>query len=312
MALDKKKIIFFGSSSFAVPPLKALLEMGFSPLVITKPDKPAGRGKKIRATPVKQWALECGLDVWEPTTLNSEVFYEALFKRSPDLIVSAAYGAYIPPNILQLPPFGSINLHPSLLPKYRGAAPVQRALMAGEEETGVTLAYMVEKWDAGDILLQKACQILPEDNAGTLLEKLAYEGSLLLKEALPLIFERKIQAFPQDEKQASYAPKLKEEEAWLNWERPAQELVNQVRALAPEPGASTRYRGGRLKVLKALLFQATGAPGKVLALEKEGPVVACKEGAILLAVVQPENRKIMLGKDFINGYRIQKGEIFSS
>lgn len=302
-----RKLFFLGSGGFAVPSLLILCELAFRPIVITKPDKPAGRGKKQQATPVKIAAQSLGLEIFEFETLQDPVSLKPIHERKPDLLISAAYGNYIPPELLIYP---CLNLHPSLLPKYRGAAPVERALMAGETTTGATIAYVVEEWDAGDILLQQSCPIDPEENAGDLREKLANLGAKLLAEAVSRFFTGNLPATPQDPAKKSFAPKIKEEELWVRWTQPASRIHNQIRGLAPAPGACSKFRGERIKILQSRRAEGKGKPGIILRLEKEGPVVAVGEEALLLLQVQPANRKILSGKDFLNGYRPECGETF--
>jgi len=303
-------LIFLGSSAFAVPSLQAVAELGFHPLVITKPDKPARRGQKLTGTALKEKAEELQLSLLQPVSLKEPELVEAMKKENPELIISIAYGGYIPPEILDIPKLGTINLHPSLLPKYRGAAPVERALMAGEVKTGVTLAYVSPEWDAGDVLAQIDCAINPEDDAGTLLAKLAEAGASLLKKQLPLILDGKAVAHPQDHPKATMAPKIAESETWIDWQRPAQELVNQVRGLSPHRAVQTRFRDKLLKIYKAAVVPVQGTPGFVAAVTPEGPAVAAKKEAVLLLKVKPENRKEMSGRDFVNGYAIEENKRF--
>lgn len=285
--------------------------MGIAPAVVTKPDKPAKRGQQLQATPVKAAAVKLQLPIHQPEHLSDFTFMNYLSAEKPDLILSIAYGEFIPSEILRMPRLGCINLHPSLLPKYRGAAPVQRALMAGESKTGITLAYVTEAWDAGDILLQEPYPIEPDDDAGRLLGKLGDAGASLIKKAMPLILEKKFQATPQVEREATYAPKIKGSETWINWKMSGSEIRNFIRGLSPEPGARTRFNTSLVKIYSARVLPQSGTQGIIIDLEKDGPVVACGNDAIVLTQIQPENRNIMSGKDFMNGYRLQKGQSFT-
>lgn len=290
----------------------ALMELGHRPIVITKPDKPSGRNNRIQSTPVKKAALEMNLEVWTPENLKSSEIFEKILEKKPVLIVTAAYGEYIPSRFLELPSRGCINVHPSMLPKYRGAAPVQRALMAGETETGVSIATVAEKWDSGDILLQESFAISPVENAATLLEKLANRGAALLKKVVPMLLEGDAKRIPQDEGKATYAEKIQDKDLWIDWNLPAEKIANQVRGLAPDPGARSLHREVMIKVLKAQAVQGIGAPGTILRLEQEGPVVAAGANSVLFLEAQPQNRNVMSGRDFVNGFRLQVGEKFSS
>ncbi len=286
------------------------MELGFSPLVVTKPDKPRKRGHELLGTPIREKATSLGLEIWPLETLREAAVVSKFKEWKPDLIVSIAYGGYIPKELLTLPSIGCVNLHPSLLPHYRGAAPVQRALMAGETETGLTLATVSEQWDAGDILFQERHAIDLDDNAGTLLERLAHRGASLISSAIPSLLQKKIVATPQDGTQATYAPKIQDEETWIGWSHRASDITNQIRGLAPTPGARTHFPGGVAKIFKAQVVPGEGLPGSLLRLEKEGPVVGTGERALLLLFVQPENRKVMTGKDLVNGYRLQENQSF--
>lgn len=316
-------MIVFASSQFAIPSLDFFLKEGCQMLIVTKPDKPSGRGKQLKPTPVKKWGVEHLITVLEPEHLKGIEFFKKLSKETPDLIYSAAYGSYIPLEILKLPKLGAVNLHPSLLPLYRGAAPVQRALISGAVETGVTLAYMTEKWDQGEILAQKKFPISEDDDAGTLLEKLAAEGVSLIEEILPRLLEGKVASITQDDSKATYASVIKKEETWIQWEKSAEEVKNQIRGLSPEPGARTLFQGKQVKILKAKIWEenkpfASNAagneiqPGVIYRIESDGPVVFCGRGSLLLLKVQPESRNVLNGKDFVNGQRVHVSQQFEN
>jgi len=306
-------IIFMGTSSFALPSLKLLLESDFKPVaVITRPDRPAGRGKKMTSPPVKTEALAHGLKVLQPQ--GAEELYAVLDGQEFDVLVNVAYGMILPPKILRLPPVGCINLHPSMLPAYRGAAPIQRALLAGEEYTGVTVLYMSEKMDAGDIILQERVQIHGEDDYGILHDRLARRGAELLCEALKLLSTNKAPRKEQDEDGATYAPTLTGEDEVIDWDSSAVEISKRVRALIPAPGAYTRYRGRRLKVWKASPDNSCtedckwASPGAVCRVDKDSIAVATGRGVLRIFEVQLEGKKKTDVESFLRGHSLLVGE----
>lgn len=305
------KIVFLGTSAFAIPSLTELARSQHPvAAVVTRPDKPAGRGLQQRPSPVKSAARELGLPLLQPERIRQPESVQALAELAPDLLVVAAYGQILPPAVLQLPRLGSINLHASLLPKYRGAAPIRRALMAGERETGVTIIWMSEGLDEGDIMLQRAVKIGPEENYGSLHDRLAEEGARLLREALAAIEEGSAARLPQDQSQASLAPPLKPEESRIAWSRSAEEIYNLIRALDPAPGAFAIWRGKRLKIRKAEKdMQREGVPGRIVEVNREGLLLATEKGALRLTEVQPEGRRRMTGSEFVRGYRPIAGEV---
>ncbi|GBC93161.1 Methionyl-tRNA formyltransferase [bacterium HR15] len=310
----RPRILFFGSSEFAVPTLKRLHEAGYPILgVVSQPPKPAGRGMQLKKTPVHATAESLGLPVWTPERPRHPEFIEQVRTLAPDLIILAAYGRILPSELLQIAPLGNWNLHASLLPKYRGAAPIQYALLNGETETGVTLMEMVAEMDAGDIYLQVAEPICPEDDAGTLEKRLAERAAELALEGLRQLQAGTLTRTPQDHSQATYAPPIRKEDTYIRWEETAVRCHNRVRAFSPKPGALTRWRGKLLKLWRTqpLLtepFAAEAKAGTLLSVSSEGLVVACGEGALRILELQPENRARMSAKDFINGYRPQPGE----
>lgn len=316
------RIVFMGTPEFAVPSLQALLDAGFDVVgVFTQPDRPRGRGYKVTHSPVKQAALAAGLHVFQPLRLRDEEALAALRSLQPDVIVVVAFGQLLPPTVLQLPPLGCVNVHASLLPKYRGAAPIQAAIAAGETVTGVTTMYMDEGMDTGDIILQRKVPIEPADDAGTLHDKLSRAGAELLVETLRRIEAGDAPRWPQDDALATYAPKVEREHAAVDWRKPAEELFNHVRAYRPWPGAYTVHRGRMLKVLDVVPLQeetageraprgADGgpAPGQVVAVTNDGFVVQTGAGQLLVRRVQPPNAQAMSGRDYVNGYRLSVGE----
>lgn len=306
------RLIFLGTPEFAIPSLRKLVEEHKVLAVVTQPDRPAGRGQKLTPPPVKVVAQELGLPVLQPLTAKEKAFLSQVEELHPEIIVAAAYGQFLPQALLMLPPRGSINLHPSLLPKYRGAAPIPWAIIQGEAVTGVTVMLVSKGMDAGPILLQREEPILPDDTAGTLTARLASLGALVLAEALQLIEEGKLQPIPQDEHLASYAPKLKAEDGLIPWGWEARRLHNLIRGLSPQPAAYTFFKGKRLKVLQSALAaeEGGGAPGIILKVEKEGLLVQAGKGALRLLQVQPEGKRIMTAAEFARGARLKPGDAF--
>ncbi len=305
------RTIFLGTPEFAVPSLRALRDKLELLAVVTQPDRPQGRGRKVAPPPVARLAREMGIPVLQPVKLRDPAVVEALRALRPDVIVTVAYGKIIPPQILSLPPLGCINVHPSLLPKYRGASPIQAALANGERETGVTIMYQSETLDAGDIILQRPVLIAPDDTAQTLEARLAEEGAHALLEALALIADGKVPRRPQDESHATYAGKLTKESGRIDWTQPAIVLVNFIRAMDPWPSAYTWHRGKTLKICKGeVLGGAPSAqPGVVTEARRgEGFVVATGQGSLLISEVQPEGRRRMTADEYARGTHLQVGE----
>ena len=319
MARKPLKIVFFGTAEFAVPSLAALREAGHEILaVVTQPDKPQGRGMKLTASPVKLVAEVEGLTVLQPRRVRSESFVTDMRERMPDLLVVAAFGQVIPQSLLDLPPLGPINVHGSLLPQYRGAAPIQRALMAGEAELGVTTMWMDATLDTGDMLLKGSISVEEDDNAGTLIPRLAALGARLLIQTIEGLVEGNLRRVPQDNAAATFAPAVLLEDGMLRWSENAAVIHNRVRGVSPKPGAFTSVREKRLKVWKTSIGSSTDLladAGTVLAIAKNpaGVLVACGEGsALLLQEVQPESGKRMSAADWARGIRLGPGDRFSS
>ena len=307
------RVVFFGSASIGFPLLDALLASSADDVVavVTQPDRPVGRKLKLTACPVKELAQEKGLNVLCPEKIGSEESLTALKDLVPDLFVVVAYGQYIPQAVLALPANGSINLHPSLLPKYRGSSPIQWALVNGDTATGVTILYVSQKMDAGDILLQREVPIRPEDNAITLEPILAQAGAALMMEAVEQIRAGTVNAQPQDEAAVIEVRKLVKEDGWLDWTLPASVLNNRIRAFIAWPGcfceAPVRSGTQRLKVLEARVESGNGEPGIVLDVSGEGPLVATGDGALRLLSVQPAGKNIMDGAAYLRGYPLEPG-----
>ena len=303
-------LVFCGTPRFAVPTLEKLVEAGFKlRLVVTQPDKPRGRGLELLPSPIKQRALELGLPVTQPEKIkNNEEFRAALAAIRPDAIVVVGYGRIIPPWMIELPPLGNINLHASLLPKYRGAAPVQWAIARGEQITGVTTMLIDAGLDTGDILLQREMSIRVDDTAETLAPRLAALGADLMVETLHELPGGRLHPKPQDHAQATLAPLLKKEYGWIDFTRTAVENRNRLRGFQPWPGAYTRFRGKNLHLWAVQPVKENIAPA-MLKVEGERLLAGCGEGtALQFLEVQPEGRKRMPARDFIHGYHPQSGE----
>lgn len=305
------KVVFMGTPDFAVPSLKKLIEEGYDVmLVVTQPDRPAGRGKKLTPPPVKVVAEEAGIPVYQPEKVKeNEELKKKLSEINPDLIVVAAYGKILPEWLLNLPKYGTINVHASLLPKYRGASPIQWALLNGEEETGVTIMKVIPKLDAGDIISQKRVKIERDDNAQTLHDKLAKLGAELLTETIPLYVSGKLKPVPQKEEEATYCPQIKKEMGKIDWRKSAEEIFNQIRAFTPWPSAFTELKGKLVKITKAQPVKGEGKPGEVIRADRE-LIVATGKGALKVEKLKPEGRKEISGEEFIRGYRVKEGDFF--
>jgi methionyl-tRNA formyltransferase len=302
------RIVFMGSPAFAVPSLVRLLADAYTlALVVTQPDRPAGRGQGLRPPPVKLVAERHGLHLLQPEKLNDSDVLATLTAAQPTVIAVAAFGQFLPRAVRELPPLGCVNVHASLLPRYRGAAPINWALIAGETETGVTIMRIEEGMDAGPMLLQRAIPIGPEDDAGTLHDRLAELGASALADALRLLAGGEAVWTPQDETLATRAPKLRDEDCRLELAGDPVPLVNRIRGLSPVPGSYLFWGGRRLKVLRAQPRPDAGPPGTILTVEGQGLVCGTGAGALSLLEVQPEGRHRMTGAEFARGQRLQVG-----
>ncbi len=309
------RIVFFGSPNSAIPSLQKILSESHKvECVITQPDKPSGRGRKLRASPVKQFAIEYNIPVLQPKRIRKDPrTLEMLEKSRPDLNVVVAYGQIIPASIIYLPKHHSINLHFSLLPKYRGASPVQWAILNGDKVTGMTIFELNERMDEGDILTQREVEIIPDEKAIELEERLAKEGADLLVKTIRQIDI--LSPKKQDHAQATYAPLIKKEDGQIDWNSEAIAIDRKIRAFSPWPSAFVYFRGKRVKVLEGRVentkpTQST-KPGDIHAIGKEGISVVCRDGDIYsLKFLQPENRKAMTAYSFSLGAKIQPGESF--
>jgi methionyl-tRNA formyltransferase len=310
------RIAFMGTPEFAVPSLKVLLDKGENVVcVVTQPDRPKGRGRKVLPPPVKEFAIQAAIPVLQPQRIRSDDFYADLCKFEPDIITLTAYGKILPGNIINLPPLGTINVHGSLLPKYRGAAPVQWALINGETETGITIMQMDEGIDTGDILLQDRIPIEPADTAGTLSVKLAALGGAALGKTLDLLRRDKLKPVKQDEKRASFAPLLKKEDGSVDWSQSATEISCLMRGLDPWPTTYTTLSGRRMRLFSPEVVDKHpcqknfSEPGIVCRADRHGLLVSTGHGCLLIKEVQPEGSKRMDVHAYISGRPIQPGTL---
>ncbi|MGH7819299.1 MAG: methionyl-tRNA formyltransferase [Candidatus Binatia bacterium] len=299
-----------GTPSFAVNSLAALLDAAHDvAAVVTQPDRPSGRGRPVGAPAVKKLALARGIPVEQPEKLRDPAFLARLRGTAPDAFVVAAYGKILPKALLDLPPRGAINVHGSLLPKYRGAAPIQRAILAGEKKTGVTIMRMNERMDAGDILLQREMPILPDDTGESLGARMAKVGADALLEALALLERGELHATPQLESEATLAPMIRKEEGEIDWKRSASEIERAVRAFHPWPGAWTRLRGKLLKLRRAAVApHADAPPGTVVEARGETIRVATGDGTLACGELQLEGKRAMDARELVSGRLVRDGE----
>ena len=320
------KIIFAGTPHFAASALAALLKEHQIVAVLTQPDRPAGRGMQLGTSPVKQLALQHGLPVLQPATLKSEQTQRLLAALDADVMVVAAYGLILPKAVLQLLRFGCLNIHASLLPRWRGAAPIQRAILAGDNESGITIMQMDEGLDTGDILLSNTCRIESNDTAQTLHDKLAELGAGSILEALRLLQEsglagmsptggnsqNRLTPIKQDNAAACYAAKLTKSEAQINWRQDARQIERAVRAYNPVPVCHASINGVMIKIWQAgLCAGQQGEPGKVLAADKHGITVACGTGALRLEMLQRPGGKAQPAAQFLQALPVKPGDLFS-
>jgi methionyl-tRNA formyltransferase len=307
------RIVFAGTPGFAVPALERLHAAGHEIVrVLTQPDRPAGRGLGAQASAVKQTAARFGLEVAQPATLRDPATLAALRADAPDLLVVAAYGLILPQAALDIPRHGAINIHASLLPRWRGAAPVQRAILAGDERTGVCIMRMEAGLDTGPVLLAEALPIAVEDTAGTLQEKLASLGARLVTHAVEQLARGEAVAIPQPAEGVTYAAKIAKDEAWIDWQEDAAAVERRVRAFDPVPGAATRLPNAAVKVWKARVTHGDGAPGEVLAADRRGIVVACGTRALAITELQRAGGRRLDAAAFVAGTRLSPGARFEA
>jgi len=305
------RLVFAGTPEFAVPALDALAAAGHAiPAVLTRPDRPAGRGLAASASPVKQAAQRGGLPVLQPVTLKDAAVQARLVELAPDAMVIVAYGLILPQAVLDVPRLGALNVHASLLPRWRGAAPIQRALLAGDRVTGVCIMRMDAGLDTGPVLLRNELPITPQDTAGTLHDKLASLGARLIVAALDGLASGALRPTPQPTEGVTYAAKIEKHETRLDWSRSASEVERQVRAFNPAPGAGARMRGAELKLWRATVVEARGAPGAVLAAGADGISVACGDGALRLEELQRAGGRRLPAAAFLRGFPLAPGDRF--
>lgn len=307
------RILFMGTPEFAVPSLRALVGEHEVLGVVTQPDRRAGRGQRVVFSPVKEVALEYGLPVFQPEKVSDPQVMAELEALGADLFVVVAFGQKIPDRLLAAPTYGCVNVHSSLLPKYRGAAPINAAILHGDDVTGVTTMYLGSGWDDGDIILQAEEPILPRETAGTLHDRLMVKGAELLLETVRHIAQGSAPRIPQDHSKASYAFKLKKEAAQVDFGRTAQKLDRLVRAMNPWPVAWAQIRGETVRIWEAEPAEEgqKGQPGEILSLSEQGLLVACGSGALFLQSMQRPGGKVLSGLDFANGLRLRVGEILN-
>ena len=308
-------VVFMGTSAFAVPTLERLVASRHTvAAVVTQPDRPQGRGRRITASPVKQVAVAHGLDILQPRRVSAPQLLTALKSLAPQVIVVAAYGQLLHPALLTIPRLGCVNVHASLLPKYRGAAPINWALIRGERLTGVTIMLIDETLDTGPILLQSDLTIDPTDDAGTLQQRLATHGAEALLRALDGLESGTLQPMPQDHAQATYAPKLRKEDGIIAWDRSAADLADLIRGVTPWPGAMTTHRGQPLRIWRATPMprSGTGQPGRVGTIDTLGIWVESGDGYLVLGEVQPASARRMAAAAYARGHGLHPDDVLGT
>jgi len=308
------KVVFMGTPAFAVPSLRALIEAFDVAAVVTRPDRPRGRGGRVEPSPVKAVALELGIEVLQPERMKDEDFLRRLGELAPDVVAVVAYGRILPGEVLDLPRLGCVNLHASLLPRYRGASPINHAIINGDAYTGVSTMLMDRGMDTGPVLLAEKVAIGPDETAGELSERLAEIGAPLLRRTIALLGEGEITPRAQDGSLATYAPMLTKADGELDWRLGAEEIKNRVRGLHPWPGTHTHLRGRLIKVHAGRVSETSEAgagPGEITDVSADGITVRCGRGAFVITELQPENKRRMTAADFIKGYQVKAGESFA-
>ena len=307
------RVAFAGTPEFAAQALDAILKAGYAvPLVLTQPDRPAGRGMKLSPSAVKQLALAHGIKVDQPEKLRTDAQRARLADCAPDVLVVAAYGLILPKAVLELPRLGCINIHASLLPRWRGAAPIHRAIEAGDAETGITIMQMDEGLDTGPMLLRRALPIAADDTTASLHDRLAALGGDCIVEALAALQCGQLSPTPQPAEGVTYAAKIGRAEADIDWSRPALEIERAMRAFDPFPGAVSTLRDTAVKCWKAQVVAGEGEPGRVLAVDADGIVVACGRDALRCTVLQRPGSKRLPAGEFLRGFPVSVGERFAS
>lgn len=304
-----------GTPDFSVPILRMLYDEGYSiAAVVTQPDRPVGRKRILTPPPVKEEALKLGLKVLQPEKLKGSEELQEILALNPDLVVTAAFGQILPKELLDAPKLGCINVHASLLPKYRGGAPIHQAIIDGEEKTGVTIMYMAEKLDAGDIISQREIPIEESDHTGIMFEKLSFLGRDLLKETLPSIIAGTNDRIPQDESKATFAHNISRDQERIDWSKSAKDIYNQVRGLHPWPIAYTTFQGENVKIWWAKVGEPNfdGRPGEIVKIEKKSFEVATGKGTVQILEIQPAGKKRMSAEEYLRGVgsKLQIGDLF--
>lgn len=304
------RVIFMGTPDFAVYSLKALLTQHEVIAVVSQPDKPKGRGKKLAPTPVKEYALEQGIQVYQPEKARDPEFVALLKDMNPDVIAVTAFGQILPESILNIPRYGCINVHGSLLPKYRGAAPMQWSIINGEKVTGITTMFMAKGMDTGDMLLKTEVPITPEDNFASVHDKMALAGADLLLETLTALQAGTVERIPQNHDEATYAAMITRETGHIDWSKSAEEILNLMRGLDPAPGAYAMYEEEPLKLFKGTKTEGDyhwGKYGEVVDINKKGFVVKCGDGALTITELQATGKKRMPADAYLRGHAINQG-----
>ena len=307
------KTIFMGTPEFAVPSLEKVFETTELTAIFTKEDKPNARGNKIIINPVKQFGIEHNIEIIQPRKMKDSELIKKIKDLDPDLIVVVAYGKILPREIIEIPKYGIINVHSSLLPKYRGASPIHSAILNGEKETGVSIMYIEEGLDSGDVILMESCEITETDTLGTLHDKLKVIGAELLGKAITLMEKEEVTSSPQDHTKATFVKPITKEEEKIDWSRPAEEVYNKVRGLNPFPGAYTTFKGTVVKIYETEkdYEEYEGDFGEIVALKKKhGPVVKLRDGNLILKNVKLQGKKNQSGIDLLNGRVFQTGDKF--
>lgn len=307
------KIVFMGTPAFSAPILRMLVEEGYEVIsVVTQPDRPVGRKKVMTATPVKEEAMRLGLPVYQPEKLKNPEELQHVLDLDADLIITAAFGQILPSAVLEAPKFGAINVHASLLPAYRGGAPIHQAIMDGQNETGVTIMYMVDRLDAGDIISQVTVPITEQDHTGSMFDKLSIAGRDLLKRTLPSIIDGTNERIPQDEQKVTYARNISREQERIDWSKSATAIYNQVRGLYPWPVAYTTFNGANMKIwwTEKTSSESSGQAGQVIGLTEDSIEVQTGDGVLAITELQPSGKKCMTAKDYLKGPKIQAGDLF--
>lgn len=303
------RVVFMGTPEFALPTLAGLIDSEVRIVgVFTQPDRPKGRGRKLEASPVKQLALEHGLPVFQPQRLREQDAVRQVCELRPELIVVVAYGQILPRGILDIPKYGCINVHASLLPRHRGAAPINKAIIEGDPMAGVTTMQMDAGLDTGDMLVKKSLVVFPNEDAGQLHDRLAQLGREAMEETLVRLCAGTLSPEKQEDRCSTYAPMLKKEDGLIDWSRSAAAIHNQVRGLFPWPGAFTYLDGEVLKIADTRIAQGSGEAGQILATDKLGVVVACGEGSVQIRKLQLPGKKMLTAADFVRGAKLQPGD----